>query len=234
MDIPINNLVSPSAPFPLGVATDDTSSLHSAFSNLDAFISQFKLAVIEKLVPSTQSGSKLLDTAELASSSGPPRPSRDVGEVSRPDPSPAPARPHVPGEGLIAGITNPLPPRNPLEIGRNDLDPLGGHNPFQPPPLFPGAGGDGMFVGPDHPIFGGGPRGGGGFPGGPPSRGPWGGDGYLPPMGAPPGARFDPVMPGNPMGGGRGLGPFGGRGPARRSGEPDNDEFMPPGAVSLP
>lgn len=55
-------------------------------------------------------------------------------------------------------------------------------------------------------------------------RGPWGGDGFLPPMGAPPGARFDPVGPG--------LGPFppggGGRAP-RRMGDPDNDEFMPPG-----
>ncbi len=40
-----------------------------------------------------------------------------------------------------------------------------------------------MFVGPNHPIFGVG-RGGTGLG---PQRGPWGGDGYLPPMGAPPG-----------------------------------------------
>ncbi|CEQ42053.1 SPOSA6832_03825 [Sporobolomyces salmonicolor] len=38
----------------------------------------------------------------------------------------------------------------------------------------------------------------------------WGGDGYLPPMGAPPGARFDPVVPGN---GPPGTGPLGGQGP---------------------
>lgn len=88
---------------------------------------------------------------------------------------------------------NPYP-RNPLEIGRSDLDPLGGrHNPFAPPPLFgPPGGGDGMFVGPNHPMFqdpfGQGRRGGHGM-GGPGAMGPWGGDGYLPPMGAPPGAR---------------------------------------------
>ena len=79
-----------------------------------------------------------------------------------------------------------------------------------------------MFVGPDHPIFGirDPNRGIGGSP-----QGPWGGDGFLPPMGAPPGARFDPVGPG-PLPG-RGFGRRGGN-PGRRSGDPDNDEFMPP------
>lgn len=85
-----------------------------------------------------------------------------------------------------------------------------------------------MFVGPDHPIFGDRGRGG---------QGRWGGDGFLPPMGAPPGARFDPVAPGVvPFGPG-----FGGRGGRGRGGppgagnlhDPDNDEFMPPGAVSV-
>ena len=64
-------------------------------------------------------------------------------------------------------------------------------------------------------------------------RGPWGGDGFLPPMGAPPGARFDPVGPG--------MGPLGGTFPGRGRGvpgrgntnDPDPDEFMPPGAVSV-
>lgn len=84
-----------------------------------------------------------------------------------------------------------------------------------------------MFVGPDHPIFGSrGPIG---------DRGPWGGDGFLPPMGAPPGARFDPVGPG-PLGRLPGRSPGRGRwGPpsgGRFSGEPDNDELLPPGAVS--
>lgn len=81
-----------------------------------------------------------------------------------------------------------------------------------------------MFVGPDHPIFGN--RRGGTSPGG---LGPWGGDGFLPPLGAPPGARFDPVLPG-PLGPNSGRG-RGSRGPLR-NGDPDNDELMPPGVVS--
>ena len=82
-----------------------------------------------------------------------------------------------------------------------------------------------MFVGPNHPIFGPGMRGQGG-------RGPWGGDGFLPPMGAPPGARFDPVGPGlGPFPGG----PIPGRGPSRgmpgagNMNDPDFDDFPPPG-----
>ena len=93
-----------------------------------------------------------------------------------------------------------LPGQNPLEIGRTDLDPLGGAM-----GRYPNAGGDGMFVGPNHPLFnrerdhndplrlpGTGGRGG--------QMGPWGGDGFLPPLGAPPGARFDPVAPFQPGG----------------------------------
>ncbi|KAH9045183.1 PI31 proteasome regulator N-terminal-domain-containing protein [Lactarius pseudohatsudake] len=65
----------------------------------------------------------------------------------------------------------------------------------------------------------------------PPNRGPWGGDGYLPPMGAPPGARFDPVGPGlGPFPGRTGFGPRGGQPGGGNVGDPDNDEFMPPGA----
>ena len=93
-----------------------------------------------------------------------------------------------------------------------------------------------MFVGPDHPIFSDRftPGRGGGIGGQGRHEGPWGGDGFLPPMGAPPGARFDPVGPFG-QGPGRG-GPFGGSGGPNgppRSSDPDNDEFMPPGVVSL-
>lgn len=147
---------------------------------------------------------------------------------------PPPARPHpVPEEpNQPFQLPSRAPPHNPLEIGRRDLDPLPLQNqphPFRPPSLFPDNGDDGMFVGPNHPIFGDRPRFG---DLGIPRRGPWGGDGYLPPMGAPAGARFDPV------------GPFGSRGPPGRFGngptlprnfnlgDPDNDELMPPGAVS--
>ncbi|KAH9071705.1 PI31 proteasome regulator N-terminal-domain-containing protein [Lactarius deliciosus] len=136
-------------------------------------------------------------------------------------------------EGYTEGppATSPSSSNPRRDIGRRDLDPLG-VNPlggFGPPPLFPGSGGDGMFVGPNHPIFG--QRGRGVFP---PNRGPWGGDGYLPPMGAPPGARFDPVGPGlGPFPGRTGFGPRGGQPGSGNVGDPDNDEFMPPGMVSI-
>ena len=133
---------------------------------------------------------------------------------------------HRPSPLRTDPLRSDIPPRfpynDPLSIGRSDLDPFPrGSNPFAPPSLFPPTGGDGMLVGPDHPIFGGGlrdPTRGSGM------RGPWGGDGYLPPIGAPPGARFDPVGPD--------LRTFPRPAP-RRQGDPDNDEFMPPGAVSF-
>lgn len=148
-------------------------------------------------------------------------------------PGPPPITPNPESIGQPFALPRPsYGPNNPLEIGRSDLEPLGGRNPFAPPPLFPGgSGGDGMFLGPSQ-LFRDRmePR--------------WGGDGFLPPMGAPPGARFDPVGPfeaprsgsghrfpgllGGGGGGGRGFGPGGGGGAAG----PDNDEFMPPGAVS--
>jgi len=137
------------------------------------------------------------------------------------NPPPAHPRPATPPflDDIPYTPRSHIPPGNPLEIGRRDLEPFGGF-PFAPPALFPPHGGDGMFVGPDHPIFGSlrDNRSNG-------RRGPWGGDGFLPPLGAPPGARFDPITPFNP--------PFGRRTQGRRTGEPDNDEFMPPGAVSV-
>jgi hypothetical protein len=111
------------------------------------------------------------------------------------------------------------PPGNPPSIGRRDLDPIP-TNPFTPPSLFGSHRNDGMFVGPDHPIFG--PDRHDPFGGGPSGMtGPWGGDGFLPPMGAPPGARFDPIIPGQqPWQNNRNRG---------IRGDPSNDEFMPPG-----
>lgn len=141
------------------------------------------------------------------------------GGAGRPPPSgPSPAPPfpggtpddplRIPGSGGRGGIGGGAFPL--ADIGRRDLDPLGGMGgTFGGPSGFGrlpgfgtggglgGGGGDnggGMFMGPDHPLFRerfgpdsdlAGGRGG--------AR--WGGDGYLPPMGAPPGARFDPVGP---------------------------------------
>lgn len=186
-------------------------------------MSQFQLMIVQKLIPGLRKEGYTEQAAETSTS-------------TRPGPSqPQPARPQPTSPPQAPDQTNPLqvPTRNPLEIGRSDLNPFP-RNPFAPPSLFPDNEGDGMFVGPNHPIFGQGVGGRGG-------RGPWGGDGFLPPMGAPPGARFDPVGPGlGPFPGGpipgRGA-PFGGMGrgmPGRGNmRDPDFDDFPPPGGVSI-
>jgi proteasome inhibitor subunit 1 (PI31) len=168
-------------------------------------MSQFKTQIVQKLIPSLQKDGY----SEVQNSNS------ETPLHARPQPQ-APF--YVPGGSSSRRPTH----ENPLQIGRRDLDPIpmNPHDLFSPPSLFPHNSGDGMFVGPDHPIFG--MRGGGSY-----GRGPWGGDGFLPPLGAPPGARFDPVGPFGDLGGrGRGRPPGGGnmRGP-------DNDEFMPPGMV---
>lgn len=151
-------------------------------------IKAYKVQVIQKLLPglvkpgyneerdgNTSNGG---GSAPPPSAGGPSQPRPDIGGIGGEAPPNFPSRP---GYG-----------QNPLEIGRSDLDPLGGQV-----GRLPGAGGDGMYVGPNHPLFnrersqenplGGGNNG--------PQRGPWGGDGFLPPLGAPPGARFDPITP---------------------------------------
>lgn len=183
------------------------------------FVSQLKLKVIQKLVPGLRKEGYTEETEEVSASAAPANPPQATGL-----PRPRPVTPPFP-EDIPVHFPPSRRPYNPLEIGRRDLDPFGA-NVFIPPSVFPPYGGDGMFVGPDHPIFG--------SRGRRPEnlRGPWGGDGYLPPLGAPSGARFDPVGPDpnyplRPTFGGR---PRGGEPNTR---EPDNDEFMPPGAVRL-
>ncbi|CAE6388274.1 unnamed protein product [Rhizoctonia solani] len=214
--------------FPHDVQSTDRPLVHGYISSsrVTDLISLFKVTIIQPLLPGLrkegyqESESSTSNTSTASATA--PSSSGHLGRGPPRNPSPP---------SLDRPFAHPYADpfrRNPLEIGRSDLDPLGGlHNPFAPPPLFspPGAGGDGMFVGPNHPMFrdplgqgmGIGGRGRGGV-------GPWGGDGFLPPMGAPPGARFDPIFPG-PLGG-RGGNP---RQPPR-SGDPDNDAFMPPGS----
>ncbi|KAJ7667871.1 PI31 proteasome regulator N-terminal-domain-containing protein [Mycena polygramma] len=216
LDIATNDFVSPSF-YPHDLSASDSMPLIHGFisSNRVAdLMSQFKLKIIQKLVPGLRKDG-FTETSEDVSIGSAANATTSAPRANQPQNYQPP--PVFPG-------ANPHPfelpptvgPRNPLEIGRRDLDPFPA-NPFSPPPLFPGGDGDGMFVGPNHPVFGGGGQRG-------PRAGPWGGDGFLPPMGAPPGARFDPVGPSFP---GRG---FGQGGPRRGNmGAPDNDEFMPPG-----
>jgi len=218
LDISSDDFTSPSF-FPHNIDAANPQPLVHGFissNRVSDILSQFKLKIIQKLLPGLQKEgySEAADSSTTASSSANPPTQGPTAPRPRPQTPPdAPDRnPYIP---------YPAFPRNPLEIGRRDLDPFP-TNPFAPPSLFPPGSGDGMFVGPDHPMFGIG-RGTNS-----PNRGIWGGDGYLPPMGAPPGARFDPVGPG-PVFPGRGsLGPFG-NGRGRRPEDPDNDEFMPPG-----
>ena len=114
------------------------------------------------------------------------------------------------------GYSNPIGNYPNTGVGSYDLDPFAGSRGF----VGTGGGGmpygGGMIVGPDHPMFN---NPGSSMPG-------MGRGGLRFPTGAvPPGARFDPVNPFDPMGPAtRGRGqrpPF--------SGDPDNDEFMPPG-----
>ncbi|KAF8211269.1 PI31 proteasome regulator N-terminal-domain-containing protein [Mycena galopus ATCC 62051] len=222
LDIATNDFVSPSF-YPHNLSASDVTPLIHGFisSNRVAdLMSQLKLKIISKLVPGLRKDGYTETTEDApatsaTTSNSAPRAAQPRGGYQPP--------PVFPGADANPYQLPPnVGPRNPLEIGRRDLDPFPGMpaNPFSPAPLFPGGDGDGMFVGPNHPIFGGRGRGG---PGG--GQGPWGGDGFLPPMGAPPGARFDPVGPMFPGGGlGRGRG-----GPRRDLGEPDNDDFLPPG-----
>ncbi|TCD66930.1 hypothetical protein EIP91_000708 [Steccherinum ochraceum] len=227
LDIATNDFTS-SAFYPHDLTATDAQALVHGFissSRVVDLTSQFQLAILQKLVPRLRKdGYTEIDSDEASSSS--------ANAARRPDPNPEHARPHPLTSPFAPDRNDPYgaPPRNPLQIGRRDLDPFP-PNPFAPPPLFPGNSGDGMFVGPDSPIFGGGiggirdPNAG--------RRGPWGGDGFLPPMGAPPGARFDPVGPGmGPLGGGPFPRPGGlpGRG---NMNDPDPDDFMPPGAGNM-
>ncbi|KAG6837978.1 hypothetical protein H0H93_008372 [Arthromyces matolae] len=215
LDISTDDFVSPSF-FPHAIQSGAQPLVHGFISSnrIADFASQVKLKILQKLIPGLRKDGYSEDVSSTnAEASNPRQPQNNP--PARPQPVIPPYGPYQP----------PLnAPENPLSIGRRDLDPFASVNPFAPPPLFPGHAGDGMFVGPDHPIFG--AR---GIPY--PGRGPWGGDGFLPPMGAPPGARFDPIVPPGARGGFPGSGRGGGGMPRGSSstGEPDNDEFMPPG-----
>jgi hypothetical protein len=138
--------------FPHDLTSSDAAPLIHGFissARVSDLTSQLKLKIFQKLVPGLRKEgySEVSEEQTTASTSQPQR---------NQNPPPARPRPDVPPEGPEQPFQpySHIPPQNPLEIGRRDRDPFPmGANPFAPPPLFPGSGGDGMFVGPDHPIF---------------------------------------------------------------------------------
>jgi len=193
-------------------SSSSDSLVHGFISadRLAEFTSKFTNTAIKILIPELEVDVIDTSTGQAAEQRAPPsQQSTAVPRTRQEEPNISPLlEPHQPYAARR---------RNPLEIGREDLDPF--PNPFAPPPLFGDRRGGGMIVGPDHPLFDG--------RGASQPSGPWGGDGFLPPLGAPPGARFDPVGPFG-RGGFPGVG-RGGRGRGAFGGDPDNDEFMPPG-----
>ncbi|OJJ44971.1 hypothetical protein ASPZODRAFT_134390 [Penicilliopsis zonata CBS 506.65] len=219
-DLPVQDYVSASA-LPLSSEPDLKKKLGEVFisqSRLADLVSLFKINVIQKLAPGLHKEG-YEDTSQVMPKRPEARPQRDP---LREDPQPEPARPYPFDDPLAAGPRRPQPPgdfpppgfedeyeiyrpprgypqegnRNPLRLGERDLYPagLGPNDPFRGT-LPPGLGGSGGGMHPtfDDPMFGG-------------SGGNNGG--YNPQ--APPGARYDPVGPGDGPPYGQGRGPFGG------------------------
>lgn len=195
-------------------------------SRITDLASLIKISIVQKLIPGLSKPGYTEDptaaTAAAASSSRQPRNEYDdplrVGPRPYHDPlryPPRPGHPPIPAGGeRPPGFDDDYeilsPPRgygsgsggrNPLSIGDDDLN---------PPGLGPGAPLRGPFFGEGRPGFGGmGPMGGMHPTGDHPMFG-GGGEG-VPDLRFPPGARYDPVGPGDaPMGGLRGP-----RGPGR-------------------
>ncbi|KAI9219791.1 hypothetical protein BC828DRAFT_385193 [Blastocladiella britannica] len=259
---PVAQFFLPASLYPVKVPGDrETSSLLKPGDEIvGAWLNLVQDELISKLRPGVPKEALRPMSISLLEST------RSQTEVARPlrqDPEPARPAPFADRPAHLPGMPFGAQPHpSPFSIGHRDLDPLGGMPPMMPPPFggrgdaggygplggFPYGGGDGggSIMGPGHPLFGG--DGGGGSFGGP-ATGPWGGDQYLPPGAVPPGARFDPIGPFVPPGGGPGgTWPHGGPGgpggvpaagrgrgrgrgmPGYQSGEPDPDALQPPGS----
>lgn len=227
-DVPVRDYVSESA-LPLSSSADLATSLREVFisgSRLTDLIALFKINVIQRLAPGLYK-----EGQETTAQASDRRPERDQQPEAAPRRDPLrddlypPARPYPFNDPLAIPPRRPGPPgditppgfedefelqrparglmgpggRHPLNIGERDLYPpgLGPNDPIRGgigPGLTPGGGG--MHPTFDDPLFG----------------GPQGPGGYDPQ--APPGARYDPVGPGDgpPFGQGLGRGRGGGRG----------------------
>ncbi|GAA5930128.1 proteasome inhibitor PI31 family protein [Sporobolomyces koalae] len=229
---------------PVSVRDLSPTNPFATATRLDDLIHLYRLNILQKLIPALRKEGY----TELAQPASGTSASSNSGSVSgsRGLPPLAGTRDYLPDHGgplgmfppSTGGSTGPRPigddplripgsggmPRPIGEIGRNDLDPLGGLGGTFGTGRLPGGGGaGGMFMGPDHPLFRERFEGGNGGSALQDNR-RWGGDGYLPPIGAPPGARFDPVGPENGLPGSTGpafglpQGTFGPGGPSRRGG----------------
>ncbi|KAJ7699952.1 PI31 proteasome regulator N-terminal-domain-containing protein [Mycena rosella] len=132
LDIPTNDFVSSSF-YPHDLSASDAMPLVHGFisSNRVAdLMSQFKLKIVQKLVPGLRKEG-YTEAEDVPTSS--------TANASATNSTPAPAQPRQPWQPppVFPGETPyQLPPsfgpRNPLEIGRRDLDPFPA-NPFSPP-----------------------------------------------------------------------------------------------------
>ncbi|KMP02756.1 hypothetical protein CIRG_02448 [Coccidioides immitis RMSCC 2394] len=229
-DIFVRDYVSLSS-LPISPSSDLLDTLNRVFispERLKDLISLFRINVIQKLAPGLQKEG-YEDTSQGAG--GASRRRQEEVEDRRPprdplrdDRFPPPVQPYPFHDPLAAPPRRPLPAgdfpppgfedeyeinvpprgynpyggeRRPLNIGDRDLYPpgLGPHDPLRPH-LGPSGGGGGMHPTFDDPIFGG--TGGQGGP-------------FDPQV--PPGARYDPVGPGDGRPFGRGAGRGGGAGP---------------------
>ncbi|KXN67372.1 hypothetical protein CONCODRAFT_80187 [Conidiobolus coronatus NRRL 28638] len=225
LELDPSSILNENLSFPLPLNQLDNAELFSNQSKLEKLIDQIHNSIIFSLIPQLEDVSNRGPNV-LLDASYPATPNSRNSE-SRDDPLNDPLR----DERFIPASLGRYRGHPDLEVpsvGASDLDPLGGA--FSGPrfggiggnmdPFGGGLGNDGMYVGPNHPIFNQ-QR---------PRHDPiHGGDGILPPGAVPPGARFDPIGPfGGPnRGGQRGPGSGG-----RFSGNPDNDELPPPGGYN--
>ncbi|KAI8986392.1 PI31 proteasome regulator N-terminal-domain-containing protein [Pilobolus umbonatus] len=188
--------------FPYRINESDQPLVHGFISStrLDDYIKAYKLNIIQRLIPGlNKPGYEETRTSNTASPT--------TSSNTRPSQPPQPSTGQLPHPRVD----------DPYRVGQSDLEPMGGLR-------MPGR--DGMFLGPDHPIFG---NRGGSLDD---PSGLFGGPQPLPRGSVPPGARFDPIGPFGQL-------PARPRQPGRRdprhpfSGEPDNDELMPPGYTDM-
>ncbi|KAI8979785.1 PI31 proteasome regulator N-terminal-domain-containing protein [Mycotypha africana] len=169
-------------------------------SRFEDFIKSYKLNILQRLIPGLNKPG-YEDTSSR----------EETRQRHFPPPSNIPSQPS-------GDHPTPMFP----DVGSSDLNPLGNDG-IGGGVSMPGRG-SGMYVGPDHPIFG--SRSGDDLED---PTGIYGGPQPLPRGAVPPGARFDPIGPfGRPP-----VRPPSGRGrsgPRRLfPGEPNNDELPPPG-----